>query len=341
MRPAGIWRPIHLLAFNAGRIQVHITRDHSQAGRVDLQISVNLEAKETSALKVKMAVLYQGDLVCEALVDVLDESDQSEKSETAVKASLTIEQPKLWWPNDLGKQPLYEVNVGLLQGEEVIDSTSKRIGLRTLVLDRHQDEWGESFQFVVNGTPFFAKGANWIPADTFVTRLSSEHYEHLIKSAADAHFNMLRIWGGGIYEDDVFYELCDHYGVCIWQDCMFACSGYAAYDDAFVANVKQEIAENVKRLRHHPCIALWCGNNELEHIYQMFLSDTPQPGFMTWDEYTYLFDDVIGRIVKEHDPERAYWPSSSHSPLGDRKDPNNPTCGDAHLWEVWHWTSAF
>ncbi len=339
---AGIWRPIHLLAFNAGRIQnVHITQDHSQAGRVDLQISVNLEAKETSALKVKMAVLYQGDLVCEALVDVLDESDQSEKSETAVKASLTIEQPKLWWPNDLGKQPLYEVNVGLLQGEEVIDSTSKRIGLRTLVLDRHQDEWGESFQFVVNGTPFFAKGANWIPADTFVTRLSSEHYEHLIKSAADAHFNMLRIWGGGIYEDDVFYELCDHYGVCIWQDCMFACSGYAAYDDAFVANVKQEIAENVKRLRHHPCIALWCGNNELEHIYQMFLSDTPQPGFMTWDEYTYLFDDVIGRIVKEHDPERAYWPSSSHSPLGDRKDPNNPTCGDAHLWEVWHGRQPF
>jgi beta-mannosidase len=174
-----------------------------------------------------------------------------------------------------------------------------------------------------------------------VTRLSSEHYEYLIKSAADAHFNMLRVWGGGIYEDDAFYELCDHYGICIWQDCMFACSGYAAHDDAFVANVKQEIAENVKRLRHHPCIALWCGNNELEHIHQMFLSDTPQPGFMTWDEYTYLFDDVIGRIVKEHDPERAYWPSSSHSPLGDRKDPNNPTCGDAHLWEVWHGRQPF
>ena len=330
---AGIWRPIALLAFDAARLtDVHITQDHSQAGVVKLQVACELEKTNAVPLTAKISVWSEGEVVCQTEVPV---------ETTSATATLNVADPKLWWPHDLGAQPLYEVKVELFKDNAVIDAVSKKIGLRTLVLDRHPDQWGESFQFVVNGQPFFAKGANWIPADTFVTRITRTQYEFQIKSAADAHMNMLRVWGGGIYEDDAFYELCDQYGICLWQDFMFACSGYAAFDEAFMANVKVEIAQNVKRLRHHPSLALWCGNNELEHIHQMFLGDKPENGLMTWDEYKLLFDGLIPGVVKECDPERAYWPSSSHSPAGDRQDPNNPRCGDAHLWEVWHGRQPF
>jgi beta-mannosidase len=330
---AGIWRPISLIAFNTGCISdVHILQDHAKEGQVGLQITLHIEKHEAVPLTAKISVLDDADLVCQTDVAIRN---------TTVEATVVIEHPKLWWPNDLGDQPLYNVKVELIEENTVIDTASKRIGLRTLILDRHSDQWGESFQFVVNGKPFFAKGANWIPADTFVTRVTKEHYTYLIQSAAEVHSNMLRVWGGGIYEDDVFYELCDEYGICIWQDFMFACSAYPAFDEAFMENVKHEIAQNVKRLRHHPSIALWCGNNELEHIHWMFLGDKPENGLMTWDEYKMMFDEVIPGIVKQYDPERAYWPSSSHSPVGDRKDPNSPMCGDAHLWDVWHGRKPF
>ena len=332
---AGIWRTIKLLAYNSARLgDIQMTQDHSQDNAVGVHVNVNIERVNASAdTSVRISILdEEGTQVCQTETVVTNDNIQTE---------LSVENPKLWWPNGMGEQPLYEVKVELLEQGNAIDSNSKRIGLRTLVLDRHADQWGESFQFVVNGKPFFAKGANWIPADTFVTRVTEEWYEYLIKSAADVHMNMLRVWGGGIYEDDRFYELCDHYGICIWQDFMFACSAYPAFDEAYMENVKIECEENVKRLRHHPCIALWCGNNELEHIHSMFLSDEPQEGFMTWDEYKLMFDEVIPSVVQQYDPERDYWPSSGHSPVGDRKDPNNPTCGDAHLWEVWHGRQPF
>ena len=329
---AGIWRPITLLAYDTARLtDVYIAQDHLRPGIVGLHIITSIEQATASDVTVR--------------VTLLDEETQLSQTEipgqdSTVEADLIVKNPKLWWPHGMGEQPLYEVNVELLEHETVIDSTSKRIGLRTLALDRHPDQWGETFQFVVNGKPFFAKGANWIPADTFVTNVNDEWYEYLIKSAADVHMNMLRVWGGGIYEADVFYELCDHYGICVWQDFMFACSAYPAFDETYMANVRQEAEHNVKRLRHHPCLALWCGNNELEQIPGM-IGEPDEPGVMTWDEYETLFDKLLPDVVRQHDPDRSYWPSSPHSPLGDRKDWMNPKCGDAHLWDVWHGRQPF
>ena len=186
---------------------------------------------------------------------------------------LAVEQPQLWWPNGLGAQPLYELETELLDADEVLDRQRQRIGLRTIVLDRHADEWGESFQFVVNGVPVFAKGANWIPAHSFVASVSRADYQNLLSSAAEANMNMLRVWGGGIYEMDDFYDLCDQLGLMVWQDFMFACSLYPG-DEQFLALVEQEAAYQVPRLANHACMALWCGNNEIE---QMPARSPPRP----------------------------------------------------------------
>ncbi|MCP4378653.1 MAG: hypothetical protein GY794_21065, partial [bacterium] len=328
---AGIWRKIELLAVQHARIaDLHIEQDHSRSGLVDLHVTVNVENADAALLTAHVSVFYQDEPVCHADAKVVGNN---------AKMALSVQNPELWWPNGLGEQPLYDVRIDVQEGGTRLDAASKKIGLRTLELDRHPDQWGESFQFVVNGRPFFAKGANWIPADTFVTRVSGEQYEYLIKSAADAHMNMLRVWGGGIYEEDVFYDLCDRYGICIWQDFMFACSAYPAFDSAYMDNVKQEAIDNVKRLRHHPSIALWCGNNELEQIAARFIGDERHK--MSWAEYRKLFDELLPDVVYAHDPERTYWPSSPHSPVGERTDYNNPACGDAHLWDVWHGRKPF
>ncbi|MCJ7751196.1 MAG: hypothetical protein MUQ65_08895, partial [Armatimonadetes bacterium] len=199
-------------------------------------------------------------------------------------------------------------------------------------------KWGESFQFAANGVPFFAKGANWIPADAFATRVTRERYEDLLKSAAEANMNMLRVWGGGIYEDDVFYDLCDELGICVWQDFMFSCSTYPTFEEDFMRQVRAEAEDNVRRLRHHACLALWCGNNELE---QGLVGEDWTDSQMSWKDYEALFDELLPKVVKELDPDRDYWPSSPHTPCADRADFNNPTCGDAHLWAVWHGREPF
>jgi beta-mannosidase len=220
----------------------------------------------------------------------------------------------------------------------VLDTASKRIGLRTLRLRRNKDKWGESFEFVVNGIPFFSKGACWIPADTFAPNLKDDDYRDLIQSAAAANMNMLRVWGGGFYEADIFYDLCDELGICVWQDFMFACATYPTFEDKFLENVRQEVKDNVKRLLHHPCIALWCGNNEME---QGWVGDKWNDTQMSWEDYSRLFDKLLPDLLHELDPERDYWPCSPHSPLGNREDFNNPNWGDAHLWDVWHGKQPF
>ncbi len=222
----------------------------------------------------------------------------------------------------------------------VLDSVAKRIGLRTLRLDRHKDEWGESFQFVVNGVPFFAKGANWIPVDAVLGRRTPEMYRGLIEDAAAVNMNMLRVWGGGIYEDDCFYDRCDELGICVWQDFMFACMAYPIGDKAFVRNVEAEACDNVRRLRHHPCMALWCGNNEMEQMVATGMNRGSNQ-VMSLMEYELLFDILLAKVVREEAPHTDYWPSSPHSPNGDRNNSNNPECGDAHLWEVWHGKKPF
>jgi beta-mannosidase len=323
----GIWRSIELVAFDAARLTgARILQNHETPGQVTLDVTPEVETRQgASAYNARVSVSFEGKLVAQA--------------ETSTTAALTITAPQLWWPNNLGAQPLYEVKVELLGADgAVTDTTTRRIGLRTLLLDRHPDQWGESFQFVVNGVPFFAKGGNWIPSDTFANAVTAERYRDLLMSVKTANMNMLRVWGGGIYELDVFYELCDELGICIWHDFMFACSTYPAFDEDFLRNVRAEAEDNVRRLRHHPSIALWCGNNELE---QGLVGPAWTERQMSWEDYGKLFDQLLPEVTGALDPQRSYWPCSPHSPLGDRVDFNNPKWGDAHLWDVWHGRKPF
>jgi beta-mannosidase len=326
----GIWRDIELLAYEARLGDVIITQDHGQAGQITLGAEAAVETTGDQALKLVFSAALDGEGVAEVEVPVAGET---------VLVDLPVMEPQLWWPNGMGQQPLYDVQVRLLDGQGIlVDSWQKKIGLRTLELDRHEDEWGESFQFRANGIPFFAKGANWIPADNFVTRIDDDHYWRLLADAAAANMNMLRVWGGGIYENNIFYDFCDRLGICIWQDFMFACATYPAYDDEFMASVEQEAIDNIRRLRHHACMALWCGNNELE---QGLVSEEWTQITMGKEDYGRLFDDLLAGLVAEYDPAADYWPSSPHSPHGNRYDWNNPHWGDAHVWEVWHGKQPF
>src|SRR5690606_10260531 len=172
-----------------------------------------------------------------------------------------------WWPAGMGEHPLYDVTIQLRNASgKAIDAAHRRIGFRDLSLVTEFDEWGQSFKFRANGVDFFAKGANWIPADTFTSRIQNEHVRDLLESAVEANMNCLRVWGGGLYESDTFYDICDELGICIWQDFMFACSAYPLHDRDFLENVEIEAVQNVKRLHHHASLFLWCGNNELEHM---------------------------------------------------------------------------
>jgi beta-mannosidase len=328
----GIWRPIKLIACNIARLKdIYVGQKYNKDGSITLDITAELTAKPVGKYSTASIILSH-------------EKQRIAESKTTIRngkayTSLTIQKPELWWPNDMGKQPLYTVMVNLLDKDSsILDTVVKRIGLRTLHIQRKKDQWGESFQFVVNGVPFFAKGACWIPADTFATHLKYDDYANLINSAAEAHMNMLRVWGGGFYEADTFYDLCDELGICVWQDFMFACATYPTFDDAFMENVRAEFDDNIRRLCHHPSIALWCGNNEME---QGWVGDQWNDRQMSWEDYSKLFDKFLPEICQKLDPERDYWPCSPHSPYGDRNDYNNPDWGDAHLWNVWHGKQPF
>ncbi|HEY3378929.1 MAG TPA: glycoside hydrolase family 2 protein [Armatimonadota bacterium] len=321
---SGIWRPIALLAYTTARLDdVHVRQAHHTDGGVTLDIAI--------AATVAAPVFAQISVALDGKTDVATQADCHDGQ---AHVELAIPDPQRWWPNGLGAQPLYTVTVELCDAAGVsLDRWTRRIGLRTLRLVREADQWGESFRFEVNGVPFFAKGADWIPADSFSTRVTLAQTRDLLLSAVDAHMNSVRVWGGGIYADDLFYDLCDELGLCVWQDFMFACSSYPAFDDAFMANVRAEAEDNVRRLRHHACLGLWCGNNEL---LQGLVADSWTEHQMGWDDYAKLFEALLGDVVRTLDPERDYISGSPYIPKGGWRDANAPDSGDAHLWGVWH-----
>ena len=306
---SGIWLPIFLQGWDANRIEsVHVRQDH-EGGRVRLKIAP-ITSRAGATWRTRLSL--RGKLVAEGNLELL------------------VRQPELWWPNGHGDQPLYDLSVELIQDDRVIDTWKKRIGLRTIVLDRHRDAAGESFQFVVNGRAIFAKGANWIPAHSFITEASRALYDNLLTSAAQAHMNMIRVWGGGVYEKEEFYDLCDEKGLLVWQDFMFACAQYPG-DAAFLKRVREEAEHQVRRLSWRTCLALWCGNNEIE---QMATSVSAKP---KWKKaYEALFYRLLPKVVARWDGVTAYWPSSPHNPEGYEKGHNNEGAGDAHFWDVWH-----
>jgi beta-mannosidase len=238
----------------------------------------------------------------------------------------------------MGEQKLYNLRVELQESGTAIHSKGERIGLRTIELITDKDEIGNSFHFKINGRPVFMKGANYIPQDSFLDRVSPEKYEHVIQSAVDANMNMLRVWGGGIYEKDIFYDLCDEKGILIWQDFMFACAMYPG-DTDFLENVKQEAVDNIKRLRNHASIALWCGNNEsLSAWYNWGWKDNviseqgQEVADLIWKGYEDIFHNILPEVVEEYDKDKAYWSSSSSAGTGITE---NLKQGDLHYWGVW------
>ena len=327
----GIWRDIYLAAFDTARLaDVRIEQTHARGGvTLDVAVASETVARKRAKLAANVVVTFGGRVVAEATAPIRN---------GRAKLSLPIAKPKLWWPAGMGEQPLYDVTVDLVDADGgLVDSADRRIGLRELKLVQKTDRWGRSFHFEANGRPFFAKGANWIPADPFVTRVTEADYRRLLADSVAANMNMIRIWGGGIYEYDAFYDLCDEMGLVVFQDFMFACSGYPGFDEAFLDNVRAEVADNVRRLRHHPCIGLWCGNNEIEGG---LVGDEWSEAGMGWDDYKTIFDDAIPKVLRKLD-SRDYIPGSPHTPGRNRKEYHDPTTGDAHLWMVWHGNEPF
>ncbi|HQC54960.1 MAG TPA: hypothetical protein PKX91_04460 [Clostridia bacterium] len=244
-----------------------------------------------------------------------------------------IENPELWWCSGLGDQPLYEITISLYnpQSDEVLDEITKKIGLRTIELYRKEDDFGEDFCFIINGERIFAKGANWIPSDIFVSKTTKEELEKIILDAKKANMNMLRVWGGGYYETETFYDLCDKYGILVWQDLPFACAAYDLLREDFLASTIQELKDNVKRLRHRASLAIWCGNNEMESLSDSWIENRQK----LLSEYETFFYEIVPTELAKLDTVTPYWASSPSSGVF-LKGVDDDSRGDTHLWAVWH-----
>lgn len=325
----GIWRSIYLLGINYARIEdFFVTQSHQDSG-VTLVIDVTIEKYQEIPLTVIAEIISP------------DGSVQTQKMVTVKKKEKLIAEirnPLYWWPNGYGEHPLYKVTLFLLDGDTGLDSCAFSIGLRTLRVAREKDEWGESFAFEVNGVRLFAMGADYIPEDNLFGRCNAQRTEKLIKSCVLANFNTIRVWGGGYYPDDSFYGLCDRYGLLVWQDFMFACGAYR-FDEEFQDNVAHEMTDNVKRIRHHASLALWCGNNEQEEAWNCWGWTEVLPAKLKAD-YVRQFEEFMPELMKKLDPNTMYWPSSP-SCGGNFDHPNDESAGDMHYWEVWHGKKPF
>ena len=319
---AGLWRPVKLLGIEKARVDsVYVTQKHED-GRVTLHFDVDADVYDREALMGYTVLITDPD-----------------GKETLCKGSpeeIVIERPQLWWPNGFGAQPLYTVEVRLYAGGKQVDAWKKRIGLRTLTMHIEKDAYGESFAHEVNGVQVFAMGADYIPEDSIFPRINEARTRELLRQCKEAHFNTIRVWGGGYYPDDWFYDACDEMGLMVWQDFLFACAVYNLTDE-FEDNIRAEFADNIKRLRHHASLALWCGNNEMEMFVERGLwVKTP----IQKSDYVKMYEYILPKVLKELDPQTFYWPASPSSG-GGFDDPNGFDRGDAHYWDVWHGNVPF
>lgn len=329
---AGIFRKVALSGYRSARLEEVRIRQFHNAGKVTLEIGAEIKRLSQGPLSLRCDITAPDGrmLHCDQVLDLTEEE----------KGTFTIEidNPRLWWPNGYGDQPLYGVRVELLAAYGVADLWQKEIGLRTITVCTDQDEWGNQFAFVINGQKIFAMGANYIPEDNLLGRLTGERSERLIRDCARANFNCIRVWGGGYYPEDEFYDACDRYGILIWQDLMFACNVYDLKDE-FEENILAETADNVTRIRHHACLALWCGNNEMEWGWRDWARlEGHRPKYKA--DYIKIFEMLLPRITKSLDDQTFYWVSSPSSG-GSFDDPNDFNRGDNHYWEVWHSNKPF
>jgi len=314
---AGIWRDIRLEGWSGNRLAgLAVTQAHARGPGVTLSLAPELARPDPGA-RCTWRLSLGGLAVT-----------------SGEGATISVPGPRLWWPSGQGDQPLYDLEVEVAGSDgSAIGRWARRIGLRTIALDRHKDAWGESFQFVVNGRPVFAKGANWIPANSFVAGLARADYARDLGAAVAANMNMVRVWGGGIYEGEDFYDLCDEKGLLVWQDFMFACTLYPA-DAAFVASARAEAEHQVRRLRHRACLALWCGNNEVWGNNAHELLDPEKTELRA--DYERLFHRALPPVVAAHGGATPYWPSSPWRGDTAAEHAAGETRGDTHYWDVWH-----
>ncbi len=325
---SGIWRPVYLNAWNHAKIQnLHIIQNKVSDDKASLTADFEIESEKET--KANISVFSEG--ILRATLPV-----QLKKGIFHYSVDFTIKNPKLWWTNGLGEAHLYKIS-GKLKVDVQEDVKNTRIGIRTLELVQKKDKDGTSFYFKLNGHPVFMKGANYIPNDVFLPRVTKEKYRNVIKTAKVSNINMLRVWGGGIYEDDYFYDLCDENGILVWQDFMFACSMYPG-DEEFLKNVRREAECNVKRLRNHPGIALWCGNNEILDAWygwgwkKKAEAESKKNADEIWQNYVKIFHRILPEVVSKYNSQRSYWSSSPSSETGI---PSNLKSGDVHYWGVW------
>lgn len=321
----GIWRDINLIGYSLIRIRDVEILQHHEEEKVILEINVDTEIfrKGNYLIHIELET-PDGNIIA-----VSQEEDKNEG-----KVLVDVDKPKLWWPNGLGKQPLYTVTVFALDemGNQW-DAKSYRIGLRTLTVSREQDEWGNEFCFMCNGIKFFAMGGNYIPEDTIYSFITKEKINYLLKACVRCNFNTIRVWGGGYYPSDDFYDFCDEYGLVVWQDLMFACNVYDVTDE-FAKNIAAEVTDNVKRLRHHASLGLWCGNNEIESGWDHW-PDIMKHSETLKKDYEKQFEEILPKAVSAVDRQSFYWPSSPSSG-GNSAYPDDENQGDCHYWGVWH-----
>lgn len=328
---AGIFRDIYLQGYSHARIEdIHIHQQHAK--NVSVQTSITLSE---SVPGQKLCVELSEDGADKPLQTKLCKTN----ADGVAAVDFVIENPKLWWPNDYGDQPLYIVRTTLLDEDGTsLESITRRIGLRTLTISQEKDEWGNEFAFCVNGVKIFTRGGNYIPDDCLYTRITEKKLDYILESCRRAHFNCVRVWGGGYYPSDAFYDLCDEKGLIVWQDLMYACNVYDV-TDAFAENCRQETYDNVRRLRHHASLGLWCGNNEIESAWDHWGDFQKETPYLRAD-YIRLFEEVLPKAVQEADGETFYWHSSPSSG-GCFDNPDDANRGDTHYWDVWHGQKPF
>ena len=327
---SGIWKDIELYAYSTAKFNdIQITQN--ELTDTLAVVTANIEISSEKDCKINLSYKIDNQ-------DFQPEKIELKKGLNSLTITLNIRYPELWWTNGTGDQRLYNISFSMNFGKNIIDNGEIKIGLRTLEIVQDPDSIGSSFYVRLNGFPIFMKGANYIPQDMFLTRVKPSDYEDLIKSAADANMNMLRVWGGGIYEKDIFYDLCDKYGILVWQDFMFACAMYPGNSE-FLDNVKKEAIQNVKRLRNHPSIALWCGDNENLIAWnrwgwkeKVIENQGQEVADTIWHAYDTLFHSILPELVKTCDDNRFYWASSPSAGIGELE---NGKSGDMHYWGVW------
>jgi beta-mannosidase len=326
---AGIWRDIELVAYSDVKLHdVEIIQYHHKSG-VELEINTELEILKDSAYTLEYTLISpEGKTVTSSVAASNDKNSHT----------ISVEHPQLWWPNGYGEQPLYHLTVAVKNTDKESDRKEFTLGLRTLTVSQEKDQWGSEFAFQINGIKIFARGADYIPEDTVYSNITPDRIEYLIDSCVRANYNCLRVWGGGYYPSDTFFELCDRYGIIVWQDLMYACNVYDLTRE-FEENIIEETKDNVRRIRHHASLGLWCGNNEMETGWNGW-PDFKNHSQQLRADYIKQFEYILPRTVEETDDRTFYWPSSPSSG-GCFDSPDDENRGDVHYWAVWHGLKPF